>query len=152
MESPITGVAVVEAGPRSGALHTAAAALDLGREVRTTPARPWDLHAAGSLALLRDGAAPLLEADDGWRGLPAGMLAAVGRGQAAAMPTPPPPWDRLLAGGARAADDLATAAAMSVPAVLGALELGVLDGWAVRHADGRYGPAAASALAAGRAS
>lgn len=134
-------VAVVEAGPRSGALHTAAAALELGREVRTTPARPWDAHAAGSLALLHDGAAPLLEADDGWRGLPAGTLSVPPRAPAGRMPEPPPPWDHLLAGEPRAVDAWALAAEMTVPDALAALELGVLDGWATRRPDGRYGPA-----------
>ena len=134
-------VAVVEAGPRSGALHTVAAALELGREVRTTPARPWDAHAAGSLALLRDGAAPLIEADDGWRGLPVGTLRPATGGHPRSPPSPPPPWDRLLRGDARPVDALAEAAAMSLSAALGALELGVLAGWAVRLSNGRYGPA-----------
>ncbi|MDF1523661.1 MAG: DNA-processing protein DprA, partial [Trueperaceae bacterium] len=68
-------VAIVEAGVRSGALHTAAAALDLGREVRVAPARPWDAHAAGSLALLRDGAAPVIVVTREGRTAPDGAVA-----------------------------------------------------------------------------
>jgi len=139
-------VAVVEAGPRSGALHTAVAALELGREVRTTPARPWDAHAAGSLALLRDGAAPLIEADDGWRGLPAGTLVTTRQGGAATPPVPPP-WDRVM-GDAPIGLDLAIAATgWSVGAVVAALEVGVLDGWAERLGDGRYRAAGRPAAA-----
>jgi DNA processing protein len=132
-------VAVVEAGARSGALHTAAAALELGREVRTTPARPWDEHAAGSLALLRDGAAPLLTPEDGWRSLPAGTLAVAASVPDRSAPKPPPPWDRLLPGGPRHPDAWAEAAAIPIGAVLAALEVGVLEGWATRRPDGRYG-------------
>jgi len=130
-------VAVVEAGPRSCALHTAAAALELGREVRTTPARPWDAHAGGSLALLRDGAAPLLEADDAWLGLPAGV-----RPARAVRPvpraSPPPPWDRVLGASAIGVDGAIAATGWGVGAVVAALEAGVVEGWVVRLADGRY--------------
>lgn len=51
-------VVVVEAAQRSGALITAGQALDLGRPVLAVPGRVGDLLAAGTLALLRDGAAP----------------------------------------------------------------------------------------------
>jgi DNA processing protein len=131
-------VAVVEAGPRSGALHTAAAALELGREVRTTPARPWDAHAGGSLALLRDGAAPLLEPDDAWLGLPAGVRPEPPEARGRVRGSPPPPWDRLLGGPAIDVDTAMAATGWGVGAVVAALEGGVVDGWAVRLADGRY--------------
>jgi DNA processing protein len=137
-------VAVVEAGGRSGALHTAAAALELGREVRTTPARPWDEHAAGSLALLRDGATPLLVPDDGWRALPAGTLIRATPSSATSAPVAPSPWDRLLGEGSDHVDVLAAAAAMPVAEALAALELGVVEGWARRRPGGRYGLVAAS--------
>jgi DNA processing protein len=55
---------VVEAGFRSGALITAGVALELGREVGAVPG-PIDVgQAAGSNALLRDGAAVVAEAGD----------------------------------------------------------------------------------------
>jgi DNA processing protein len=55
---------VVEAGVRSGALITAGLALDLGREVAAVPG-PVDVEqAAGSNALLRDGAAVVSEPRD----------------------------------------------------------------------------------------
>lgn len=130
-------VAVVEAGPRSGALHTATAALELGREVRTTPARPWDAHAAGSLALLRDGAAPLLEPDDAWLGLPAGVRPVVRR-QDRPSHAPPPPWDTILTAAPIGVDGAIAATGWVVGAVVAALEGGVVDGWAARLADGRY--------------
>lgn len=131
-------VAVIEAGPRSGSLHTAAAALELGREVRTTPARPWDDHAAGSLALLRDGAAPLVSPDDGWRALAAGSLP---RGVTAARTASaaPEPWGGLLAAAPRSAEEAAAATGWAFPRALAALEAGVIDGWASVRPDGRYG-------------
>jgi len=130
-------VAVVEAGPRSGALHTAAAALELGREVRTTPARPWDAHAAGSLALLRDGAAPLLEPDDAWLGLPAGVRPVPPRAERTVR-LPPPPWDAILSAAPIDVDGAITATGWDVGAVLAALEAGVVAGWAARLPGGRY--------------
>jgi DNA processing protein len=49
-------VVVVEAGERSGALGTARAALDEGRDVMAVPGHPAQPLAAGTNALLRDGA------------------------------------------------------------------------------------------------
>jgi DNA processing protein len=57
-------VVVVEAGERSGALHTCDFALDQGRTVMAVPGRPSDPMSAGALALLRDGAAPVTGIDD----------------------------------------------------------------------------------------
>ena len=131
-------VAVVEAGATSGALHTAAAALELGREVLVAPARPWDAHAAGSLALLGDGAAPLIDADDGWRALPdAGAVLA------AALPpidavAAPAPWDALLDDAPRDVADLADASGLAIGAALASLEAGVVAGWAERGGTSGY--------------
>ena len=50
-------VVVVEAGERSGALITARVALDEGRDVMAVPGHPSSPAAAGTNALLRDGAA-----------------------------------------------------------------------------------------------
>lgn len=55
---------VVEAGARSGALNTASWAADFGRDVAVVPASPSTPSAAGALALLRDGAVPVRDADD----------------------------------------------------------------------------------------
>lgn len=57
-------VIVIEAGERSGALLTARAALDEGRDVMAVPAHPTLPSAAGTNALLRDGAALIRNADD----------------------------------------------------------------------------------------
>lgn len=57
-------VVVVEAGVRSGALNSASWAADLGREVLVVPASPSNRAAAGSLALLREGATPVRGAAD----------------------------------------------------------------------------------------
>ena len=58
------GVVVAEAPERSGALITARAALDQGREVLVVPGNPWFAHTAGSNRLLREGATPVCSADD----------------------------------------------------------------------------------------
>jgi DNA processing protein len=55
---------VVEAAIGSGALITAGTALDQGREVMAVPGNITSLVSAGSNRLIRDGAAPVLEAAD----------------------------------------------------------------------------------------
>lgn len=57
-------VVVVEAGPRSGSLHTARFANEAGRDVWVVPNRPGTPNSAGVLALLQDGASPMLEIED----------------------------------------------------------------------------------------
>jgi DNA processing protein len=51
------GVAVVEAGAKSGSLVTAKLALDLGKDVWAMPGRPGDPHCDGTNAILREGGA-----------------------------------------------------------------------------------------------
>ena len=55
---------LVEAGERSGALITASHAAEQGRDVFVIPGNPNLSQYAGSNALLRDGAKPLLDAGD----------------------------------------------------------------------------------------
>ncbi len=55
---------VIEAAVGSGALITAGAALDQGREVMAVPGNITSLVSAGSNRLIRDGAAPVLEPAD----------------------------------------------------------------------------------------
>jgi DNA processing protein len=57
-------VVVVEAGSRSGALSTARAALDEGRDVMAVPGHPAQPAAEGTNALLRDGAALVRDVRD----------------------------------------------------------------------------------------
>jgi len=59
-----TAVVVVEAGARSGALITARCALDEGREVMAVPGHPGHENAAGTNALIRDGARLVRDARD----------------------------------------------------------------------------------------
>jgi DNA processing protein len=58
------GVAVIEAPKKSGALITAARALEQGRDVFTLPGNVDAESCEGSNALLREGAIPFLSADD----------------------------------------------------------------------------------------
>ena len=59
-------VVVVEAGKRSGSLITARWALDQGREVVAVPGRADCTMSEGPLALIRDGAYPVTNAED-WK-------------------------------------------------------------------------------------
>jgi DNA processing protein len=74
------GVVVVEAALRSGALVTARCALDEGREVLAVPGHPSHAGAAGTNALIRDGATLVRDARD--------VAEALGLEAAIAVPTP----------------------------------------------------------------
>jgi len=58
------GVAVIEAPKKSGALITAARALEQGRDVFALPGNVDAINCIGSNALLREGAIPFMSADD----------------------------------------------------------------------------------------
>jgi DNA processing protein len=124
---------VVEARERSGALITADFALELGRDVFAVPGEITSALSAGTNDLLRQGAAPLLSAGD--------VLGALGLEPAVRQLPPLSPAAsqvlRLLADGARDADEVARASGRTtgeVAAVLVELELaGVAS-----EADGLY--------------
>lgn len=65
------GTLVVEAGLRSGALITAAFALEQGREVFALPGRVGERQAEGPLSLIRQGAKLLVSIDDVLEEIPA---------------------------------------------------------------------------------
>ncbi|MGE0440734.1 MAG: DNA-processing protein DprA [Gemmatimonadales bacterium] len=69
---------IIEAAGRSGALITARTALDQGREVLAVPGPITSRTSVGPNELIRDGAAPVLGADDLLR--PFGLSAAPGAG------------------------------------------------------------------------
>jgi DNA processing protein len=79
---------VVEAAERSGALVTARLALDAGRDVLAVPGHPMDAWAAGTNALIRDGAGLVRQAAD--------VLSEIGLAPDPA-PRRAPPTDPLLA-------------------------------------------------------
>ena len=116
------GVVVVEAGSRSGALSTARAALDEGREVMAVPGHPSEPQAEGTNRLLQDGAALVRGAAD--------VLAELGLARPRRREPSPEPPDallRVMAGGAPASvDELQQRSGLPLPlllAHLGALEL-----------------------------
>jgi DNA processing protein len=123
------GVVVVEASGRSGALSTARAALEEGREVMAVPGHPAHPQAEGTNGLLRDGAALV-------RG-PADVLEALG---IEAFPTPRrPPEDAVLRalgeGVPRGVDELQQRTGLAVPALLARLAALELEG-ALRRVPG----------------
>lgn len=100
-------VVVVEAGARSGALHTARYALDENRDVFAVPGSPLDPRVAGCLKLLREGAGLAVEPED-----VLGLLAA---GSETALPGFTEPGVGPMAPPARALE--AVAAALSLTPV-----------------------------------
>jgi DNA processing protein len=130
---------VVEARERSGALITADFALELGRDVFAVPGEITSALSNGTNDLLRQGAAPLLSAED--------VLAVLG------IELRPPPGPDVSAGAARVlaalsdgacdADGLARATGLASAAVAAALVELELAGL-VAGADGLYRPTALS--------
>lgn len=103
---------VVEAGEKSGALHTARTALEEGRDVMAVPGHPSLPGCAGTNALLRDGAALVRGAAD--------VLAELGL--AVPPPVARPAPDAVLDALGRAApagiDELAARTGLPVPELL----------------------------------
>ena len=88
---------VVEAAVGSGALITAGAALDQGREVMAVPGNITSPLSAGSNRLIRDGAAPVLEPADLLQHFPEFVRVP---SKASLQPVSPAATRRALAGGA----------------------------------------------------
>ena len=119
---------VVEARERSGALITADFALELGRDVFAVPGEITSALSAGANHLLRQGAAPLLSAED--------VLAALG------LEARPPPTPSLspaaanvlaaLADGAKGIDELTRTSGLASADVAAALVELELEGLAVQ--------------------
>ncbi|HSD67744.1 MAG TPA: DNA-processing protein DprA [Vicinamibacteria bacterium] len=113
-------VVVVEAGARSGALSTARAALDEGREVMAVPGHPTQPSAEGTNGLLRDGAALVRGAED--------VLAELGLAPAEPQREPADEVLSALARGVPASiDEIQARCGLELPAIvarLAELELG----------------------------
>ncbi len=124
---------VVEARERSGALITAEFALEEGREVFAVPGEITAALSAGTNALLRSGATPLLEADD--------VISAVGLEAPAPVRREPDGAAGLvlsaLADGPAGADELSRRTGLPADEVAAALAQLELDGQAWT-ADGVY--------------
>ena len=125
---------VVEARERSGALITADFALELGRDVFAVPGEITAALSAGTNDLLRQGAAPLLSADD--------ILGALGLerappARAASLSQAAQAVSAVLRDGARATDELVRAVGLGSAEVAAALVELELAGLAA-SADGVY--------------
>jgi DNA processing protein len=105
---------VVEAGSRSGALSTARAALDEGREVMAVPGHPSQATAEGTNALIRDGAALVRGARD--------VLGELGLAPPEAEGSPPDAVLAVLARGVPAsADEIQARCGLALPVLLARL-------------------------------
>jgi DNA processing protein len=135
-----SGTVVVEAGARSGALITAGAALDLGKEVWVVPGDPRRPSTRGSNRLLRDGAGAVLESAD--------ILAALGllsRGWKAKLSKQAPRglgeheaalWASLAEEGPADPETLARRTGLPAARLLEALSLLELSGFVERDGEG----------------
>jgi DNA processing protein len=150
-------VVVIEAGAKSGALTTAAWALDQGRGCYLVPGRIDDPLSAGCLAFLREASAEArvvasLESllEDLGLGVPVDPSSETGTSPTGTAGAPLSPLvelgptgrriGELLVGGLRTADELVAASGLEVATVLGALTLLETRGLVV-GAYGRYRPA-----------
>jgi DNA processing protein len=137
------GVLVVEAGPRSGALHTVDWAQKLGRPVLVVPG-PIDRDSSrGTNDLLRQGAEPALEVRDVLDAIGVGSLAWTGVGAQAGAGLPwavesdeAQVWQALSEPGELGA--LASLTGLPVPRVLAALTRLEIDRRVRRDADQGY--------------
>ena len=125
-------VVVIEAGSRSGALSTARAALDEGRDVMAVPGHPSEPHAEGANALLKDGAALVRSAVDvlAELGLAAPRAAEPARDDDAVL--------RALAALPACVDEIQQRSGLALPLVLARLAELELAGAGARHAGGLY--------------
>ena len=141
---------VVEAGVRSGALTTAAWALEQGRDLHIVPGRLDDPAVAGCLAFLREagpeahvvaGVAELIEdlalLDGGERGSKASVHPPTAAAVVAALSPPERAVARALAAGRASVDELVAATGQPGATVLGVLTALEVRGLAV-ETFGRY--------------
>jgi DNA processing protein len=129
---------VVEAAERSGSLITAELAQELGRAVGAVPGSVLAPRAAGSNALLRDGALVIRHAQDALdEALGIGVATALTGSDARALTAPLRALLRRVEDGADTVSALATTPAEAQEALAGLAELELL-GFLRRGAGGRY--------------
>ncbi len=135
------GTVVVEAGARSGALITAAFALEFGRELWAVPGDPRRPGCRGNNRLLRDGALVALDAADVVAGL---GLARIPPEAPESGPAAPPGlspdearvWGTLAGDGPGDAEALSRRTGLAVSALLEALSNLELEGHVERDREG----------------
>jgi DNA processing protein len=122
----VRAVVVVEAGSRSGALSTARAALDEGRDVMAVPGHPTAPQAEGTNRLLQDGAALVRGAAD--------VLPELGLARPLAREaTPDDDVLRLVARDVpRGVDEIQQSSGLALPALLARLSELELEGAVLR--------------------
>ena len=132
---------IVEAALPSGSLHTAAAALEQGRDVYVLPWSVFHEPGAGCLALLRDGATPITDLDELSAHFPdLSAPPALACAPPVAAPPVSVPGRRLLAcigDDGATLDELQHGSGLATEALLATLMDLELGGWLYR-AEGRY--------------
>jgi DNA processing protein len=154
------GVVVIEAGDRSGALHSARHAGEQGREVFVVPGPVDSIASAGSLQLLRDGARLVRSARDVLEDLEGVVAGSENKSTASATraepspieptpakPTPPRPTPRLEGLSAKvwellvepiAVDDLCRRTGEPMPSLANTMMMLELDGLIQRRPGNIY--------------
>jgi DNA processing protein len=136
-------VVVIEAGARSGALSTARAALDEGRDVMAVPGHPSQPGSEGTNGLLRDGAALVRGAGDvlSELGMPAGARLPAERdtrGCDAGRTAADPVLSALPRGDAASIDEIQARCRIEVPALVARLAELEIGGEIARLGDGLF--------------
>jgi DNA processing protein len=137
-------VVVVEAAARSGALITVDHALDLGLDIFAVPGSVESPQAAGSNALIRDGAHLLTCGEDllsvmGWSSsrTPGGRMAPPASTlRGAAEGAPPAALELALGTAPRSLDQLVESLGLTAPVVMAALSRAEISGAVHRSAEG----------------
>ncbi len=138
-------VLVIEASRKSGAMITAKLALDMGREVWAVPGPITHENSEGPNELIKNGATPIVSADDIAQalGCESGPQKAAGRQKSffpfEGLPSPERAVAEKLASGIDTADALARALGLSVTNVSGLLTALEIRGIADSIGGGRYG-------------
>ena len=138
---------VVEAALKSGALVTASAALEQGREVMVVPGPIDSATSAGTNRLIRDGAAPWLEAQDLFAHFPGVRPVQPKPARGTAPDRTGEPLCAALANGPLPLDALASRSGLGAADVLARLTTLELDGLLARRPDGLFELAAGCACA-----
>lgn len=126
---------IVEAAQPSGSLHTAAAALEQGREVYALPWSIFHQQGAGCLRLIRDGATPITAMDELATLFPG--VAPVSQDRCALPPGDAATLLEFLGDTSLSFGALQAGTGLGVPCLLRLLSELELSGWLSR-ADGRY--------------
>jgi DNA processing protein len=127
------GIIVVEAGSKSGSLITARWALDQGKEVMAVPGRADSSLSQGPIRLIREGAAPVCNAEDVIRVLGVDLPAASSENQISSDPVM-----AALQEGSRLPEEISRSTGFPLPKILSELSRLMIEGLIVQDDGGAF--------------